>query len=77
MSISTYARYPSGDRMGELLPDNTTSYYMQGTLWILEVLHVYWGFLILKMVKKAILSGGTEDDIRNVEDKTPKKVKTN
>lgn len=77
MSIPIYARYTSGDRIGELLPDNITNYYMQGTLWILEILHIYWGFLILKMVKKAILSGETGDDIRNVEEKIPKKVKTN
>ena len=34
-------------------------------LCILEILHIYWGFLILKMVKVAIFSNGVQDDIRN------------
>ncbi|KAJ3037972.1 hypothetical protein HDV00_001175 [Rhizophlyctis rosea] len=35
---------------------------------VLEVLHIYWAFLILKMAKKAIVDKGVGDDTRNEED---------
>ncbi|KAJ3280129.1 Ceramide synthase 3 [Borealophlyctis nickersoniae] len=37
-------------------------------LCILEVLHIYWAYLILKMAKKAILNKGVGDDTRNDDD---------
>ncbi|KAI9905618.1 hypothetical protein PsorP6_013449 [Peronosclerospora sorghi] len=36
-----------------------------GVLCLLLVLHVYWGFLIVKMVLKALTDGNVEKDIRS------------
>ncbi|KAJ3047024.1 Ceramide synthase 3 [Rhizophlyctis rosea] len=35
---------------------------------VLEILHVYWAFLIVKMAKKAIVDKGVGDDTRNEDD---------
>jgi ceramide synthetase len=37
-------------------------------LCILEVLHIYWAALILKMVKLAVTKAGVQGDIRNEDD---------
>ena len=37
-------------------------------LCVLEVLHIYWGGLILQMVKLAVTNSGVQGDIRNDDD---------
>ncbi len=37
-------------------------------LCLLEVLHIYWAILILKMIKLALTNSGVQGDIRNEED---------
>ena len=39
-----------------------------GSLCCLEVLHIYWAALILKMVKLAVSESGVQGDIRNEDD---------
>ncbi|KAI8900255.1 TLC domain-containing protein [Globomyces pollinis-pini] len=63
MSIPIHAVYA-----GVPVPTKNLNYAFQAFLWTLEVLHLYWGFLILKMVKRAIVASGVEDDIRNVDE---------
>ena len=70
-SIPKYCRYPDGT----MLPSNGMNYALQIGLWTLEVLHVYWASLILKMAYKAIVKGGVEDDIRDVVEEENKKNK--
>ncbi|KAI8911471.1 TRAM/LAG1/CLN8 homology domain-containing protein [Gorgonomyces haynaldii] len=61
-SIYKYCRYPDG----RLFPsDNFNIWVFQAPLWFLEVLHIYWSCLILKMIYKAIVEKGVKDDIRN------------
>lgn len=62
-SVPKYFRYDNGYPM----PDKTYYYTMQAVLWSLFLLHVYWGFLILTMVKSAIVNKGVSDDVRNVD----------
>lgn len=68
-SISKYCRYPDGT----MLPSNGMNYALQIGLWTLEILHVYWASLIIKMAYKAIVKGSVEDDIRDVEDEADTK----
>ncbi|RKO86832.1 TRAM/LAG1/CLN8 homology domain-containing protein, partial [Blyttiomyces helicus] len=59
-SIPSTAVFPDGTR----IPYTNECMYM---LCILEVLHIYWAFLILKMAKAALVSKGVDDDVRNEE----------
>ena len=69
MAIPKYARYPNGS----LLPSDGINYSFQIGLWTLEVLHIYWASLIVKMAYKAVMKGNVEDDIRDVVNKETKK----
>ena len=62
-SVHRHCNFPDGRKM----PDEETNFWFQVTLWTLEVLHVYWAILILRMVYKAIRDSGVKDDIRNVK----------
>ncbi|KAI8900253.1 TRAM/LAG1/CLN8 homology domain-containing protein [Globomyces pollinis-pini] len=52
---------------GTYFPTETFYFTLLSALWVLEVLHVYWSYLILKMVRKALSEKGVSDDIRNTE----------
>ena len=53
---------------GTPLPTAPVRYSAEVGLWILELMHIYWAFLILKMAVGAILNKGVSDDIRDEDD---------
>ncbi|KAI8927131.1 TLC domain-containing protein [Entophlyctis helioformis] len=63
-SIHQYAYWEDGS----YLPNEITHKSLAGGLWVLALLHVYWGFLIVKMVIHALTNKGVADDIRGDDD---------
>ena len=63
LSIPRYAWFPDGTMM----PDPVTNITIHAALWVLEILHVSWAFLICQMAYKALVEKGVGDDIRNVD----------
>ncbi|KAL3898310.1 MAG: hypothetical protein SGCHY_002833 [Lobulomycetales sp.] len=60
-SLLLYAHWPDGS----VLPNYDFNRAMLAALSILLMLHIYWGFLILQVVYKAIMSGGAQGDVRD------------
>ena len=54
-----------------VLKSSLVPYYQfgPGLLIVLQILHVFWGFLIVKMVVQALFSGKVGDDVREEDDK--------
>jgi hypothetical protein len=63
-TIPAYGWYFNDDPLAKLVSDDLR-WYLFYALCILEVLHIYWAFLILKMVRIALMNKGVQDDIRN------------
>lgn len=63
-SIPLFAYWPDGS----LLPNDSFNRASFGALGILLALHIYWGFLILQVVAKAIISGGAQGDVRDQDE---------
>ncbi|KAI8900254.1 TRAM/LAG1/CLN8 homology domain-containing protein [Globomyces pollinis-pini] len=66
--IPRYLVYPDGSYM----PSNFIMRSIQLFLCTLELLHIYWATLIIKMAYKALVEKGVSDDIRDVDQEKSK-----
>jgi hypothetical protein len=69
-NISFAYSFEAPRELGKLLPEGTTRlfYYTFNTsLMLVLVLHAYWFYLILKIIRIQISSGGKVDDVRSGE----------
>ncbi|KAJ3217179.1 Ceramide synthase 3 [Clydaea vesicula] len=63
-SIPLYAYFDDGS----LLPTGYVHYSCLAALLVLQMLHIYWAYLLLKVVVKAIVSGGVQGDVRDKDE---------
>ncbi|KAI8900252.1 TLC domain-containing protein [Globomyces pollinis-pini] len=68
VEMEKYCRWPDNS----YIPTNNILIFMQGLFLTLELLHIYWGYLIVQMAFKAYADNGVSDDIRNVDGKKKK-----
>ncbi|KXS18068.1 longevity-assurance protein [Gonapodya prolifera JEL478] len=58
--------YSEGDHIG--FGDNTIVYTFLIPLLVLQALHAFWSFLIVRMIVDSIIAGGVEGDVRDDDD---------
>ncbi|KAH6593832.1 hypothetical protein BASA50_007058 [Batrachochytrium salamandrivorans] len=63
-SVRKYAYWTDGSE----LPTYYMHYAAEYSLWTLQALHIYWGYLILSMLANAIFNKGVSDDVRSKDD---------
>ncbi|KAL2912643.1 Ceramide synthase 5 [Polyrhizophydium stewartii] len=63
-SVRYYAFFPDGSAM----PSYYVHYGFEALLWTLEVLHIYWAYLIVRMAISAVFNKGVSDDVRGDDD---------